>query len=147
MVIGTLKKQCWIELGKCSIGTSSLPAITLEFFWCQILPFTGIKKKVSKTSIIFIVHRLQNEKYLVNSAYFRGEKASFSSGKRKNKDRSIIVIDSLVSKKTGSKCDTIFRDIEVVGFITTFWIVTCPCKSWLSYSIHNKTGKSLFRSH
>ncbi|KAF1802701.1 hypothetical protein V8B55DRAFT_1482346 [Mucor lusitanicus] len=36
----------------------------------------------------------------------RGEKASFSSGKRKNMDRSIGAIESFASKKIGSKCDT-----------------------------------------
>ncbi|CAO3702545.1 unnamed protein product [Rhizopus stolonifer] len=41
----------------------------------------------------------------------RGEKASFSSSKRKNKDRSIGAIDPLVPKKVGFKCDMIFRKI------------------------------------
>ncbi|KAI7901736.1 uncharacterized protein BX663DRAFT_456665 [Cokeromyces recurvatus] len=41
----------------------------------------------------------------------RGEKTSFSSSKRKNKDRSIGAIDSLVTKKIGSKCDIIFRKL------------------------------------
>ncbi|GAN01509.1 hypothetical protein MAM1_0008d00942 [Mucor ambiguus] len=41
----------------------------------------------------------------------RGEKASFSSSKRKNKNRSIGAITSLVSKKVGSKCDMIFRKL------------------------------------
>lgn len=47
---------------------------------------------------------------MIDYAYFsfRGEKASFSSSKRKNKDRSIGAIDSLVSKKVGSICDMIF---------------------------------------
>ncbi|KAI9482854.1 MAG: hypothetical protein EXX96DRAFT_599565 [Benjaminiella poitrasii] len=39
------------------------------------------------------------------------EKASFSSSKRKNKDRSIRAIESLLSKKVSSKCDMIIRKL------------------------------------
>lgn len=41
----------------------------------------------------------------------RGEKSSFSSCKRKNKERSIGAIDTLYAKKIGYKCDMIFRRI------------------------------------
>lgn len=41
----------------------------------------------------------------------RGEKSSFSSCKRKNKERSIGAIDTRHAKIIGYKCDMIFRRI------------------------------------
>lgn len=82
-----------------------------HFFRRSIIPQRKWDRdtKVSYSTFNFFYSLLQR----VDSAYFRGEKASFSFSKRKNKDRSILSIDSLlvVSKKVGSICDMIFRKL------------------------------------